>query len=141
MSASDNKEADAGDLRRDRRGRLPAAFGGDDRGDDLGHQGLHAFSKVYAGKEAIQKRLLGPLVSRIDGKITLAAGRLIAEDDLVVVEARGNSVTTDGVPYNNSYCFIFRLEGGKIREITEYIDTQLVMNAFGRPAGAAARTG
>lgn len=134
MSASDNKE------------QLRAIFAATAEGDyapllaamteattwDI--QGSTPFSKVYTGKEMIQKRLLGPLVSRIEGKITLAASRLIAEDDLVVVQARGNSVTTEGVPYNNSYCFVFRLEGGKIREITEYIDTQLVMNAFGRPS-------
>ncbi len=130
MSASDNKEqmrqifaaAAQGDF-----GPLVGAMA-DEVTWDI--KGSTPFSKVYSGKEAIQKRLLGPLVSRIEGQMTPTAGRLIAEDDLVVVEARGKATTTEGVPYNNTYCFVFRLEGGQIREITEYIDTQLVMTAF-----------
>lgn len=89
------------------------------------------FSKTYAGKEKILTRLLGPLSTRIEGRLRLEARRLIAEDDLVVVEAQGSASTVAGVPYDNGYCFVFRLEDGIIREITEYMDTQLVMTAFG----------
>jgi ketosteroid isomerase-like protein len=63
---------------------------------------------------------------------TFAGKKAILEDEFVVVEAKGNATTVEGVPYNNGYCFVFRLADGKIREITEYIDTQLVMKAFGR---------
>ncbi len=135
MSAGDNKEQMRAIFDAAAEGDFAPLLGAmaDEVTWDL--KGSTPFSKVYAGKEKIASRLLGPLRQRIAGLLTLKAGRLIAEGELVVVEARGNATTTDGVPYNNTYCFIFRLEDGRIREITEYVDTQLVMNAFGQPAG------
>jgi ketosteroid isomerase-like protein len=40
-------------------------------------------------------------------------------------------MTRRGVPYNNTYCWVYRFGGGKIRSITEYLDTELVTRAFG----------
>jgi len=131
MSASENKER--------MRGLFAATAEGDfdplvaALADDASWtiKGGTPFSKTYAGKEKILARLLGPLAARIDGRLRLSARRLIAEDDLVVVEAQGAASTVAGVAYDNGYCFVFRLEQGRIREITEYMDTQLVMTAFG----------
>jgi ketosteroid isomerase-like protein len=66
-------------------------------------------------------------------RITTIAHRFIAEGDHVVVEARGSNVTKAGVPYNNTYCFVFRLAGGKLAELTEYMDTELVTAVLGDP--------
>ena len=92
--------------------------------------GSTPWSKTFHGKEAVLRDLLGALRSRLDGRITMHAQRFVAEDDLVVVEARGNSKTKKGQPYNNTYCFIYRLEDGKVKELTEYIDTELVRSAL-----------
>jgi enamine deaminase RidA (YjgF/YER057c/UK114 family) len=59
--------------------------------------------------------------------------RIIAEGDHVVVEGRGCVTTKAGLPYNNSYCWIYRIAEGKIKEITEYLDTELVTAALGQP--------
>ena len=60
--------------------------------------------------------------------------RFIAEGDYVVVEARGNNTTKTGKPYNNAYCFVIRLHDGKLKEITEYMDTELVTATLGDTA-------
>ena len=78
--------------------------------------------------------LLAALRAKFAGRATTIAHRFIAEDDLVVVEARGNNVTKAGLPYNNAYCFVFRLVGGKLVELTEYLDTELVTAVLGDPA-------
>jgi ketosteroid isomerase-like protein len=62
----------------------------------------------------------------------------LLEDDYVVVEARGNNTTKAGKPYNNHYCFVARLGDGKLREITEYMDTELVTSVLGDPAMSGA---
>lgn len=93
--------------------------------------GTTKWSRTYEGKQAVLIELLGELRARIEGNIKTAAHRFIAEDDLVVVEARGNNVTEAGLPYNNSYCFVFRLSDGKLKEVTEYLDTELVTATFG----------
>jgi ketosteroid isomerase-like protein len=132
MSASDNKERMRTIFAATAEGDFDALVGAMSDETTWTIKGSTPFSRTFAGKEAILTQLLGPLRARIAGKITLTASRFIAEDDLVVVEAKGDATTVDGVPYNNGYCFVFRLAAGKIREITEYIDTELVMKAFGR---------
>jgi ketosteroid isomerase-like protein len=96
--------------------------------------GNNQWSGTYKGKEAVLNQLLGQLRARIEGRIKTIAHRFIAEDDYVVVEARGNNTTKDGRPYNNAYCFVIRLSEGKLREITEYMDTELVSAVLGTSA-------
>lgn len=91
------------------------------------------WSRTYEGKEAVLTELFETLRSKIGDNIRTVAHRYIAEDDLVVVEARGNSTTKTGLPYNNTYCFIFRISEGKLKEVIEYLDTELVTAVFGDP--------
>jgi ketosteroid isomerase-like protein len=46
--------------------------------------------------------------------------RIIADGDVVAVEARRDNVTKAGAAYCNTYCFVFRLEAGKLKEVTGY---------------------
>ena len=93
--------------------------------------GATPWSKTYDGKQAVLNELLGQLRSRFDEPVKVTAHRFIAEDDYVVIEARGEgNVTRAGTPYNNTYCFVFRLADGKVREVTEYLDTALVLTAL-----------
>jgi ketosteroid isomerase-like protein len=93
--------------------------------------GSTKWSRTYDGKRAVLTELFGVLRSRIDGKIRTTGHRFIADGDYVVVEARGNNTTTEGKAYNNAYCFVFRVEGGKLKEVTEYMDTELVTAVLG----------
>jgi ketosteroid isomerase-like protein len=92
------------------------------------------WSRSYDGKQAVLDELFPVLRARIEGRIKMIPQRFIAEGDLVVVEARGDNVTRSGGRYDNSYCFVFRVAGGKLAEVTEYMDTELVSTALGAPA-------
>jgi len=126
MSAAENKQLlrqafDAwatGDIR-----PLVAAMGDDVTWTVSGHS---SWSRSFTGKDVVRRDLLGPLGEQFADTYTSTASRFVAEDDIVVIEARGSVTTKAGPRYDNSYCFVFRLEGGLIREITEYMDTQLV---------------
>jgi ketosteroid isomerase-like protein len=61
------------------------------------------------------------------------AQRFIAEGEYVVVECRGRVTTKSGKPYNNHYCYVCRFADGKLRELTEYMDTELAVSALGAP--------
>ena len=69
----------------------------------------------------------------IEGSIKTKAHRIMADGDFVAVEARGDNLTKSGVPYCNTYCFVFRLEGGSLKEVTEYQDTELATRVLGDP--------
>ena len=88
--------------------------------------GATPWSKTYAGKSVVLSELFGTLSSRIDGRIRTIPDRFIAEEEHVVVQAHGNNTTKAGKPYNNRYCFVFRVAEGKLKEVTEYLDTELV---------------
>ena len=89
------------------------------------------WSRTYDGKNAVLGELLGPLRERLTGMIKVTVTRILADEDCVVVEARGEATTKNGRAYNNTYCWIFRLDGGKAHEITEHLDTELVATALG----------
>lgn len=93
--------------------------------------GRTRWSRAYHGKTAVLNDLLGVLRSRLDGVYRATADRIIAEGPYVVVQARGIARTKSGTPYNNEYCFIYRVEEGRIHEVTEYLDTELVTSALG----------
>ncbi len=91
------------------------------------------WSRTYDGKQTVLTELLAPLRSMIADRVRTNAHRFIAEGDHVVVEAHGSNNTKAGLPYNNAYCFVIRLGEGKLREITEYMDTELVTAVLGDP--------
>ena len=93
--------------------------------------GTTKFSGTYQSKASLLKDLVLPLFSLFDDQYKNFADRFIADGEYVAVECRGKATTKSGLPYNNKYCFIFRIENEKIKEVTEYMDTQLVVTTFG----------
>jgi ketosteroid isomerase-like protein len=93
--------------------------------------GTTKWSKTYEGKEAVLTELIRPLFAQFADQYTNTAHRFIAEDDYVVVECRGRVTTKKGMPYNNTYCWVCRFADGKMQELTEYLDTQLVTSTLG----------
>src|SRR5215472_5900979 len=81
-------------------------------------------------KEFIDK-IMAPLGAQLEGALTITIDNLLVEDDFVAAQSHGKSMTKKGVAYNNTYCHVFRIAGGKIKEVTEYLDTELVTRALG----------
>ncbi|MCA1476917.1 MULTISPECIES: nuclear transport factor 2 family protein [Bradyrhizobium] len=101
--------------------------------------GQYSWSRTFAGKDAILKDLHGYVRTRLRDRTRTVAHRFIADGDTVVVEAKGDNVTPEGVRYDNDYCLVFRLEDGKIKEIREYCDSMLTEKALGPFPQASAR--
>jgi uncharacterized protein len=93
--------------------------------------GASSWLRTHVGKQAVRAELLAELRARLGPPIRIVAQRIVAEGDVVVVEARGNSVTRSGECYDNEYCFVFRLAGGKLAAVTEYMDMALAERALG----------
>jgi uncharacterized protein len=49
--------------------------------------------------------------------------KVIAEGDTVVFEQRMTGSTINGRSYDNRYCWIFEMNGARVRRIREYMDT------------------
>jgi len=105
--------------------------------------GSTRFSQTYSGKNAVLAHL-AEARSALESRIRIRVRRIIADTDWVAVKGTGTARTKTGVDYNNTYCWVLGLNAdGKIREVTEYLDTELVTAAFGRvdPTNASSPAG
>ena len=94
--------------------------------------GQGSWAQTFEGKDAVLKRLQKYVGSLFQTRLRTNAFNFIAEGDFVVVEAKGEgNVTKTGLAYDNDYCMIFRLEGGRIKHIKEYLDSDLVERVLG----------
>ena len=93
--------------------------------------GQYSWSHAFRGRDAIQNGLMGHFRSLFETRPRTVAFNFIPEGDHVVVEARGDNVTREGLRYDQQYCMVWRIEGGRIKEIKEYCDSALVERVLG----------
>lgn len=94
--------------------------------------GQYSWSRTFHGKQSIISNLHGYVRSLLVERGRTVARRIIADGDIVVVEAKGDNLTRKGERYDNDYCLVFRLENGKIKEIREYCNSVLTERALGK---------
>jgi ketosteroid isomerase-like protein len=94
-------------------------------------EGQSKWSLRFDSKEAVLRKLIPPLFDNFSTPYRNYAEEFIAEGDRVVVLCRGEVKTKRGDDYNNSYCFVIRMQGGKMVEMREYMDTALAERVLG----------
>lgn len=95
--------------------------------------GTSPWSRTYEGKQTVIGELMRPLFSQFADQYRARASRIVAEEDVVVIEAQGQVMTKSGQPYNQTYCYVCRLDSGRVVELTEYLDTDLVNQVLDSP--------
>lgn len=100
--------------------------------------GTTAWSGTYHDKESILREVFLPLFSQYAEPYRSTATRLIADDEHVVVEARGCTMTKTGKSFDNAYCYVFHLTDGIVDEAVEYCDTLHVSETLDAPPRRAA---
>ncbi len=92
--------------------------------------GANPLSGEYRSKrefiEATYERLAAVLKQPVQPRVR----RIIAEDDLAVVEWRGHATSIVDRPYDNDYCWIIRVAEDRIVEVRAYFDGALVEELF-----------
>ncbi len=83
-------------------------------------------SRIYTSRQQFLEGAAKPLSEKLAGPIEPSVRNILAEGDNVVLQWEGRATTKGGKPYNNSYCWVMRIEKGKVKEGTAYIDTELV---------------
>lgn len=83
------------------------------------------WSHAVQGKEAARDQLFVPLRRQYADRYTNTATNIVAEGDIVVVECMGAVTLKSGEAYNNQYCFVIRMEDGRMKEVREYLDSAL----------------
>lgn len=88
--------------------------------------GTSPVSQTYTSRQAFVDGAAKPLSAKLAGPIHPTVQNILAEGDNIVLQWQGSATTKSGKPYNNSYCWVMRLDNGKVKEGTAYIDTELV---------------
>src|SRR5262249_7469891 len=92
--------------------------------------GTTRWSGTYRGKRDVVERLLRPVSRLFEPGYKMHIETMVEEDDHLVVQFRGEVMMKTGVPYNNSYCWVCRMENERIQKLTEYADTELFTSAL-----------
>jgi uncharacterized protein len=102
-------------------------------GDDMewSWMGTETWTRTFKGKESVVNELLAAVKATLTEPFEVIPHRFIADGDFVVIEHTGKNTTPDGRPYHNRYCWVCRFSNGKLRELHEYMDTELVTKTFG----------
>lgn len=93
--------------------------------------GTGRWSRTFEGKESVVDELLAAVKETLTDSFEVIPHHFFAEGDYVVIEHSGRNTTHDGRPYNNKYCWVCRFADGKLCELREYMDTELVTETFG----------
>ena len=93
--------------------------------------GSSAWSKRAKRLWAVERDLVGPLFARFAEPYLNIPELILADGEHVVVLAKGDAETGEGRRYANDDCFVFRMEGGWIVEVREYMDTVLADAVLG----------
>jgi uncharacterized protein len=92
--------------------------------------GSTPISGTFEGKQAFLDGAVVPLHDRLGGPIKATVVHIFGDGDQVILQWNGESASKSGRPYHQTYCWVMRLSGGLIVEVTAYLDTGLVAAMF-----------
>ena len=92
--------------------------------------GSTRISGTYRGKQAFLDGAVGPIHDALSGPIRATVVNVFEAGDHVILQWRGESTIRSGGSYDQVYCWVMRLAGGRIVETTAYLDTDLVRRAL-----------
>jgi uncharacterized protein len=98
-------------------------------------EGQSKWSGRYDGKDVVRRQLFRPLFTNFATPYRNRAEEIIVAGDRAVVLCKGEVRTHAGKDYNNDYCYVIRMRGGKMVELREYMDTALAEAVLELPAG------
>lgn len=91
---------------------------------------------LHEGKDAVLA-LMGGGTDLYDAKtpMQIQIEEMVAEGDSVAVQVVIEARTAQGEPYRNHYHFAFRVSGGRIAAVKEYVDTLYAQQKLFDPRG------
>lgn len=89
-------------------------------------EGTHPPAGRYRSKSESRARTFARLAPLMRGPLTLRVEQILIDGDRAAVELRSAAIARNGKRFDNRYCWILRVAGGKIVEVRAYLDSALV---------------
>ena len=95
-------------------------------------EGTHPLAGRYRSKQAFLKGTFDKLGKVLPHGAELTVQNILTDDDWAVVELRSNATASDGLRFDNHYCWVCRFAADEIVEVRAYLDSWLVGELFRR---------
>jgi hypothetical protein len=92
--------------------------------------GKTAVSGSYNSKREFLEGAGSKMGEKLATPIQPTLRHVIADRNMVALVFDGQARGKNGTDYEQTYCWVLRLENGKIREGTAYLDTELITRLF-----------
>jgi ketosteroid isomerase-like protein len=92
--------------------------------------GTHPLAGTYRSKNVFLEKTFQRLNKILREGVILKVNNIIIEDDTAVVEMESLSTALNGMPFNNTYCWIVRFKNNLIVEVRAYVDSALVQRVI-----------
>jgi uncharacterized protein len=100
--------------------------------DDVTWTVAAAEPSVHHGKQAFLVNGSGPVLDRLSTPLIPDVRAIWVQDDTVVVHWDGSAVARDGLPYRNSYCWIWSYRGDYVTRAVAFLDLVALNDLFER---------
>ena len=88
--------------------------------------GTHPLAGRYVGKQQFINATFARLTGVLQGGAKLEVQNLLVDGDTVVAELASTSISNEGAPFDNKYCWVCRFDGDIIIEVRAYLDSTMV---------------
>lgn len=92
--------------------------------------GTGQWSRTFKGKNINTQRTMGCGKKYDKPAVHRCCAPFYCRRRLRGSRASGQNTTPEGKTYNNKYCWVCRFAEGKLQELNEYMDTELVTATF-----------
>jgi uncharacterized protein len=89
-------------------------------------EGTHPLAGRYHSKEDFIEATFSRLEGVLQGGVKLEVQHLYVDGDTTIAELLSTSVTNEGAPFANRYCWVCRFDGDTIVEVRAYLDSLMV---------------
>ncbi len=87
--------------------------------------GSTPISRTYTSK-ADFRGALRSMSEHLASELRVVVRDVIADGDKVAVQFDSHAAGKNGTAYDQTYCWVMRLADGRVREVTAYLDTELL---------------
>ncbi len=94
---------------------------------------------VHRGRKAFLEHAVRPFAARMRAPVRPVSRQVWADGEHVIARWDGEGVAGDGRPYSNSYVWIFKLQGGRVCEVTAFLDLPAYDDVLRRVPAAEVR--
>jgi uncharacterized protein len=89
-------------------------------------EGTHPLAGHYRSKKDFIEATFSRLEGVLRGGVKLEVQHLYVDGDITIAELLSTSVTNEGAPFANRYCWVCRFDGDRIVEVRAYLDSLMV---------------